>query len=398
MAPTPTEFRIEIPDATLRDLKDRLARTRLPADYANDDWSYGTNGAWLRGALEHWRDRYDWRVHEAAMNRFRHYRVELDGVPVHFVRAPGRGPNPLPLVLSHGWPWTFWDLHRVIGPLSDPAAHGGDPADAFEVIVPSMPGFGFSTPVRRTGVNFWTTADLWHRLMTEVLGFDRYAAQGGDWGALTTTQLGHKYADRGVVGIHLSTVAPLSLFNHERPWDVTGGMLAPPGLTPEQRHAFLAWQERIAAHVAVQVLDPQTLAVGLNDSPAGLLAWLVERRRSWGDCRKGLESAFPLEFLLTTATLYWVTESFATSARFYAEAARHRWAPSHDGRLVDAPTGISYFENDGTVGLGTGMESMFNLVFSRRHEEGGHFAPAEVPERIVADVRATFRELRRRAT
>lgn len=392
----PERFEIRVTDEVLADLRERLRRTRWPHDYANDDWSYGTNAPVLRELVAYWLDGYDWRAAEAAINRHAHWRVDVAGLPIHFVRAPGRGPKPLPLILSHGWPWTFWDLHRVIGPLSDPAAHGGDPADAFEVIVPSMPGFGYSTPLSRTGVNFWTTADLWHRLMTEVLGFDRYAAQGGDWGALTTTQLGHKYAD-SLYGIHLSTLAPLSLFNHERPWDITAGTLAPAGLGPEERERFLAWQRRIASHVAVQILDPQTLAYGLHDSPVGLLAWLLERRRSWGDCRRGVVETFGRDFLITTTMLYWVTDSFVTSARFYAEAARHLWQPSHAGTpLVAAPTGISVFRHDGTVGLGAGMESLFNVVLQREHDVGGHFAPVEAPERIVDDIRATFRPLRTR--
>jgi len=388
------KFRVDIPQERLADLQRRLEQARFPHDYANDDWSYGTPLGSLRTLVDYWREGYDWRAQERAINAFDHYRVDVDGLPIHFVRAPGKGPSPLPLILSHGWPWTFWDLHRVIGPLSDPAAHGGDPADAFEVIVPSMPGFGFSTPLSRTGINFWTTADVWHRLMTEVLGFQRYAAQGGDWGALTTTQLGHKYA-ASLYGIHLSTVAPLSLFNHERPWDVTGGMLAPPGLGNAERTAFLAWQQRIAAHVAVQVLDPQTLSYAMHDSPVGLLAWLIERRRAWGDCRAGLERAFDRDFLLTTAMLYWLTDSFVTSARFYAEAARNLWQPSHSrSPMVEAATGISHFSHDGTVGLGAGMESMFNLVFQQTHESGGHFAPAEAPEAIVSDLREMFRPLR----
>lgn len=388
------QFSVDLPQARLDDLRERLERARFPHDYANDDWSYGTNAGYLRELVEYWRDGFDWRAQERAINRFHHYRTQVDGIPVHFIRVPGRGPAPMPLILSHGWPWTFWDLHKVIGPLADPAAHGGDPADAFEVIVPSMPGFGFSTPLTRTGINFWTTADLWHTLMTRTLGFERYAAQGGDWGALTTTQLGHKYA-ASLHGIHISTVAPLALFNHERPWDVTGGMLAPASFDAAQRAAFLAWQGRIASHVAVHVLDPQTLAYAMHDSPVGLLAWLIERRRAWGDCREGLEAAFDRDFLLTTATLYWLTDSFVTSVRFYAEAARNLWQPAHAlAPMVQAPTGISHFTHDGTVGLGTGMESLFNLVFQRHHEHGGHFAPAEAPQAIVQDIRDMFRPMR----
>lgn len=388
------EIRFEASEERLADLRDRLARARFPHDYANDDWSYGVSGAYLRDLVAYWRDGYDWPAQLAAINGFRHYRTTIDGVPVHFIREPGRGPAPMPLILSHGWPWTFWDLHRVIRPLADPAAFGGDPADAFEVIVPSMPGFGLSTPLAQTGVNFWTTADLWHRLMTKVLGFERYAAEGGDWGALTTTQLGHKYADE-LHGILISTVAPLTLFNHERPWDITAGTMAPAGLSEDEREAFLTWQRRIAAHVCVQVLDPQTLAYGLHDSPVGLLAWLIERRRSWGDCREGLEAAFDRDFLLTTTMIYWLTDSFVTSARFYAEAARHQWQPSHDRQpLVPVPTGISHFAGDGTTGLGVGASPLFNLVQERRHAKGGHFAPVEAPDAIVQDIRDMFRPMR----
>lgn len=393
---TPERFSISIPAARLDDLRDRLRRTRFAPDYANENWSYGTEGGYLRELVAYWAEDYDWRAQEAVMNLWPHYRVVLDDVPIHYMHVRGRGPAPMPLILSHGWPWTFWDLHAVIGPLTDPAAYGGDPADAFDVVVPSMPGFGFSTPLTRPGVNFWTTADLWQKLMTEVLGYPRYAAQGGDWGALTTTQLGHRYA-ASLYGIHLSTVAPLSLFNHERPWDITAGTLAPDTLSEAEKRAFLKWQERIAAHVAVQVLDPQTLAYAMHDSPAGLLAWLIERRRTWGDCRNGLEATFDRDFLLTTASLYWFTDSFVTSARFYAEAARHLWSPSHTrSPLVEAPTAISHFVHDGTTGLGGGMETMFNLKWQRTHNQGGHFAPVEVPATIVTDIREAFRSARTR--
>ncbi|MBB4633860.1 epoxide hydrolase family protein [Sphingosinicella soli] len=388
-------IRFEAPKDRLADLHERLARTRTPHDYANDDWSYGVNGADLAALVSFWRDDYDWESQLRDINSFSHYRTVIDDVPIHFIREPGKGPAPMPIILSHGWPWSFWDWHQVIRPLADPAAFGGNPEDAFEVIVPSMPGFGLSTPLSKTGINFWTTADIWHHLMSKTLGFERYAAGGGDWGALTTTQLGHKYAGH-LYGIHLSTVAPLSLFNHERPWDITAGTLAPTDLRPDERKAFLAWQERIAAHVCVQILDPQTLAYALHDSPVGLLAWLVERRRSWGDCRDGLESAFDRTFLITSAMIYWLTDSFVTSARFYAEAARNPWQPSHDlSPMVQAPTGISHFLHDGTTGLGAASLPMFNLTFERRHERGGHFAPAEVPDTIIEDIRAMFRPLRR---
>ncbi|CAN5132814.1 epoxide hydrolase [soil metagenome] len=390
------DFSIHVAQETLDDLRSRLERTIFPHDVGNDDWSYGTNGAYLRELVDYWLHDYDWREQERRINAFRHYRTVIDDVPVHFIREPGQGPHPIPLILSHGWPWTFWDLHKIIQPLANPAAFGGDPEDAFEVIVPSLPGFGFSTPLKQTGINFWKTSDLWHKLMTQVLGFERFAAQGGDWGATITMQLGHKY-ERDLIGLHLTMVCPLTMFNHERPWDVTGGMMAPPGLSDEKREAFLAWQRRIASHVAVQVLDPQTLSYGLHDSPAGLLAWLVERRRSWSCLDGNIEGRFDKDFLITTAMIYWISQSFVTSARFYAEAARNPWSPSHDGNpSIRVPVGISNMLSDGTAGPGFNDRSMFgNIIFTRDQPNGGHFGPAEIPERIVADIRETFRSLRK---
>src|SRR5712664_4532586 len=215
-------FKIAVPDAVLTDLRERLSRVRYPVDFANENWAYGTNRAYLEEMVAYWRDQYDWRKHEAEINRFAHYRTTIDGVPIHFIHEPGKGPKPIPLILSHGWPWTFWDLHKVIHPLADPVAFGGDPADAFDVIVPSLPGFGFPGPL--TGfpdVNFWKVADLWHTLMTETLGYEKYAAGGCDIGSLVTGQLGHKYADE-LYAIHIGSAPKLSLFNGDRAWDFSG--------------------------------------------------------------------------------------------------------------------------------------------------------------------------------
>ena len=168
----PEAFRIEIPEAKLKDLQRRLGEVNWPLDVENEDWAYGTHGAYLRELVDYWRSGFDWRAQEQAMNAYEHFRVRIEGVPIHFMHVRGKGPNPLPLVLTHGWPWTFWDFHKVVGPLSDPAAHGGDPADAFDVVVPSLPGFTFSTPNETTGQNWWRTADLWVALMRDVLGYD----------------------------------------------------------------------------------------------------------------------------------------------------------------------------------------------------------------------------------
>ena len=223
MAPQAIPFEIDIPESQLTDLRQRLENIHWAPDLENDDWRYGTNGAYLAELVDYWLGTYDWRKQERAMNAYDHFRVELDGSPIHFLHAKGQGPAPLPLILSHGWPWTFWDFEKVIGPLSDPAAYGGDPKDAFDVVVPSLPGFGFSTPLTKTGINWWRTADLWAQLMRDVLGYERFCAHGGDWGSLVTLQLGHRYADR-VHGIHITGIAPLDIFSGERPWAIGGAL------------------------------------------------------------------------------------------------------------------------------------------------------------------------------
>jgi pimeloyl-ACP methyl ester carboxylesterase len=395
-------FTIAISDEAIEDLKRRLEATRFPDDFANDDWRYGTPTAYLKSLVDYWLGEYDWRAAEREMNGFRHFRADLDGVPVHFIHQKSKVPGAIPLIVSHGWPWCFWDMRHIIGPLTDPAAHGGDPADAFDVIVPSLPGFGFSTPLRTPGINWWRTADLWQKLMTEGLGHERYGASGGDWGALVTAQLGHKYA-ASLYGVHMMHAIPLTLFNTERPWDITGGALVPPAIRGELREALHARQRRIASHVAVQVLDPQTLANGLNDSPAGLLSWLVERRRAWGDTHGDVESRFPKEHLITTTMLYWLTGSVHTSARYYAEAARHPWTPSHDRMpAVEAPTGLTFLggEKDPAVDdpvaafQASERARVYNLHQVTSHPTGGHFGHYEEPGAVVDAIRCLFRALR----
>ena len=208
-------FRVDVPDEVLNDLQARLKLTRWADDFANEGWQYGTNTAYLKELVAYWIDGYDWRKQERAINAYPQFRTEIDGVPIHFIHVRGKGPNPKPLILSHGWPWTFWEYRKVIGPLSDPGAHGGDPADAFDVVVPSLPGYGFSTPLRKPGVNFWRTSGLWVKLMEE-LGYPRFAAHGADWGALITADLGHRYPER-VMGVHFTMMLPLDLFSGGTP-------------------------------------------------------------------------------------------------------------------------------------------------------------------------------------
>src|SRR5690348_1247367 len=311
LQPTP----IHVSDERLSDLRTRLKRTRWPVGAGNDDWYYGVGRTYLEELVDYWLSAYDWRKAEAAINRYEHYQVNVNGVPVHFMRKAGVGPHPIPLILTHGWPWTFWHWSKVIDALADPGVHGGDPAEAFDVVVPSFPGFGFSGPLtHRPDMNFWKVADLWHTLMTDVLGHERYAAGGCDVGAMVTGQLGHKYADE-LYGIHIGSGQKLTLFNGDRGWDLSGGRPIPEGLPPEVHAQVVAFERRFAVHLAAHMLAPSTLAYGLTDSPAGMLAWILERWISWSDNAGDIETVFTQDDLLTHAMIYWVTASIGTSIR-----------------------------------------------------------------------------------
>ncbi|MFJ4653993.1 epoxide hydrolase family protein [Nocardia sp. NPDC088792] len=396
---------IHVSDAVLDDLRLRLRLTRWSDDAGNADGYYGVRRDLLEELVEYWRTDFDWRAAEARINAYDHYRVEIDGVPVHFMHKPGVGPNPTPLILTHGWPWTFWHWSKVVDALADPAAHGGDPAEAFDVIVPSFPGFGFSTPVeKRPDLNFWKVADLWHTLMTEVLGHPRYAAAGCDVGALVTGQLGHKYAAE-LLGIHIGSGQRLDLFNGDRAWDITGGRPLPDGVPQPVRDRIIELEHRFAVHLATQMLAPSTLAHGLSDSPAGMLAWILERWITWSDCGGDIESVFSKDELLTHATIYWATNSIGSSIRIYANHNRYPWTPDHDRHPpIEVPTGITFVAHENPPGVSTDQRveaylasdraDWYNLVNLTAHDHGGHFIPWEIPELWVQDLRRTFRDRR----
>ncbi|MEZ4282645.1 MAG: epoxide hydrolase [Myxococcota bacterium] len=402
----PERFEISIPESDLADLRVRLERFRAAPDYGNADWRYGMEGGSLRSLVDAWLDAYDWRAAEAEMNRYEHWRVTIDGVPIHYMkksaaaaagsaRAAGQGADsraaaarPMPLVLTHGWPWTFWDHRYVVDALADPGAHGGDPADAFDVVVPSLPGFAFSSPLTQTGIGWARTADLWAKLMTEVLGHELFAAAGGDWGAFVTAQLGHKYADR-LYGVYESFPAIPGL---------DYASVAESDYAADEKALYarrLEAEPTAASHMAVHSMDPQTLAYALNDSPAGLLAWIVERRRAWSDCGGDVLRAFTREHLLTTVSLYWLTQTIGSSLRFYWETARQDWKPSHSRKpTIEAPTAMAVLPQDVFPLPRRVVEGHANLQHWRVYSKGGHFGPAEAPGEYVEDVRGFFRRFR----
>ncbi|HIH03252.1 MAG TPA: epoxide hydrolase 1, partial [Methanoregulaceae archaeon] len=302
-------FTVDIPQPVLDDLRERLARTRWPDAVDGAAWDYGTDLDYLRSLAEYWRDWYDWRSAEARVNEFAQFRASIDGLGVHFVHERGRGPDPLPIVLTHGWPDSFYRYRKVIPLLTDPARFGGDPADAFDVVVPSIPGFGFSDRPRERGVTSVRVAALWARLMTDVLGYERYGAAGGDLGSTITQYLALSQPG-SVAGIHLTDIGFYFL---------NAGQ---PDLSEAERQyvsSIQQWWMQEGAYAMLHSTRPQTLAYGLADSPAGVAAWLVEKFRAWSDCEGDVERRFPRDDLLTHIMLYWVTGTIASAIRLYYE-------------------------------------------------------------------------------
>lgn len=377
-------FDIAFPESALEELRARLRATRWPDIVGPDDWRYGVPQAWMRDMVDYWVDEWDWDAAAAAMNRFEHTRVVVDDLPIHVMRVAGTGSDPIPLVLTHGWPWTFWDFRTVVEPLADPAAHGGGSAPAFDVYVPSLPGFAFSTPLTVAGIDVPAVARLWVRVMAEGFGIDRFAAHGGDWGSLVTAQLAHAHAEH-LIGAHQTL-----------PWipGVDRRSLGPDAWADDEawmRERIREVDPLITSHRLVHTLDPQTLAYGLADSPVGTAAWLWERRRNWSDCDGDVEAVFDREHLCTTAALYWCTGAITSSLRIYHEQFRKPWPLAHQRTpRLEAPTGVTLFRRDLVFLPRRLYEEQSDLRRWSVHPRGGHFAPMEQPEILVDEIRAFF--------
>jgi microsomal epoxide hydrolase len=384
MAQGKTEpFKIQISDEVLKDLRERLDRTRFPDEVPDTGWEYGSNLAYIKELVEYWRTRYDWRKHEAELNRFAHFRTDIDGLSIHFIHEPGRGPNPKPLLLSHGWPGSVYEFMKIIPLLTDPGAHGGDPNQSFTVIAPSLPGYGFSDHARTRAMNIQAIAEIFHKLMTEVLGYKRYCAQGGDWGSAITSRLGEAHGD-SLYGIHVNLV-------------FVGGQTQRTGELGEDEKVFLAdmdhFRREETGYQQIQGTKPQTLAYGLNDSPAGLAAWITEKFRTWTDCGGDLERRVSKDELLTNITIYWVTQSINSSTRLYYEARHHPWRPDRDKR-IETPTAAAIFPGEILKPPRQWAERAFNIVRWTVMPSGGHFAAMEEPKLLADDIRAFFSGLK----
>ncbi|MGH9026907.1 MAG: epoxide hydrolase family protein [Acidimicrobiia bacterium] len=378
-----TPFRIDVPDTVLDDLEARLANTRYSAAVDGAGWDYGTDRVYLEELCGYWRDDYDWRRHEASLNAFEQFTTDIDGERVHFLHVRSPVDSAFPLLLTHGWPGSVAEFLKVLGPLTDPLAHGGDAADAFHVVAPSLPGYGFSGPTHRKGWDSRRVAAAWAQLMAG-LGYERYGAQGGDWGALVSTQLALLDPDR-CRGLHLNMVVA-----GPPPGDDMSGLSA-----GDQRGlADMAYyMEHESGYAKIQQTRPQSVGYGLDDSPAGLAAWIVEKFRSWSDCGGDVERSFTKDELLTNVMLYWVTNTAASSARLYYETTKSgRFGPGNE--RVTVPTACAVFPRELFRPPRAWAERSFNLKRWTEMPRGGHFAAMEEPELLVDDVRAFFREVR----
>ena len=386
----PEPFRINIPQQRLDEMNRRLMTIEWPGDFGNADWHYGVEQEWLREMASYWATEFDWRAQEAAMNAFPHYRVQIDGVPIHFIHLRSGRPDAIPIILTHGWPWTFWDWAKLIEPLSK----GTSECPPFDVIVPSLPGFGFSSPLRTTGLNVRAIAKLWVRLMSDVLGYERFCAAGGDWGALITAELGHAHPER-LLAVHFTLVAfpgmDLVAINEadyaaDEQW-----------MLDRNRESL----PTIVSHVAVQASDPQTLAYGLADSPIGTAAWLWERRRAWSDGAGDILAPQGRDFLCTTASLYWLTNTMGSSFRIYKETLKNvdgrlmmDWPPLND-RLpsIPVPTGVAVAPKEVALKPRSVAAARSDLRRWQVMERGGHFLPAEDPQALVREYQIFFGEV-----
>ncbi|MEP6730115.1 MAG: epoxide hydrolase family protein [bacterium] len=378
-----TPFSIHVEAEILSDLRARIRNTRWPDSAPGGAWEQGTDLEYLRQLLTYWADGFDWRSQERALNAAHQFRADVDGVQIHFVHERARNGHGIPLILTHGWPSTFAELLPLVPLLTDPAAHGID-GPAFDVVIPSLPGYGFSERPAQMGVNYRHVARLWHRLM-QGLGYQRYGAQGGDFGAGVTTFMALDDPEP-MIGIHLSNleIAPYT-GRGSRP-------LSEAEASYRARNAEF-WQAEFG-YKAIQSTKPQTLGYGLNDSPAGLAAWILEKWHAWADSRGNLDARFSRDFLLTTVTLYWVTQTITSSMRDYFDNdnIRFRVTPGPE-EMVSVPTAIAVFANT-FVDEGTPprewAERLYNVRRWTQMPSGGHFAPVEEPELLARDIAAFF--------
>ncbi|MGW3941561.1 epoxide hydrolase family protein [Streptomyces phaeochromogenes] len=384
-------FVLGIPQSDLDDLNARLDLTRWPDELPGVGWEYGVPRDYLKELARYWRHTYDWRAAEARLNEWPQFTTTIDGTNVHFAHIRSPEPDATPLIITHGWPGSIVEFLDVVGPLTDPRAHGGDPADAFHVVLPSIPGFGLSGPTRDTGWELRRVGAAFAELM-DRLGYPRFGAQGGDWGAGISRELGRAFPDR-VIGVHLNLLPGAHASAEPTPEELAA-------LSPPERDKTLAswrrneeWTRERLGYATVQMTRPQTLSYGLTDSPVGQLAWIVEKFKEWTDSHDRPEDAVDRDQLLTNVMLYWLTGTAGSSARIYYERA-HAAGWGEPVQPSTAPTALAVFPWDNFIPLRHVADRTENIVRWTEFDRGGHFAAMEEPDLLVGDVRAFFRELR----
>jgi len=381
---SPRPFRVAIPQKTIDHILTRVRETHWPDRLETDDWRYGANWDYMKELATYWTTRYDWRKAEARLNSFPQFKARVEDFDIHFYHVRGTGPRPMPIVLTHGWPGSVVEFLDAIGPLTDPAGHGGSAEDSFDVVVPSLPGYGFSSKPQGKPVGPPTTARLWHRLMREVLGYSRYGAQGGDWGAFVTIQLGRQFPE-DLTGIHLNAGFARPVPEAEQ--------------TEEQR----AWYRASAAYRDLEMdyarehqHKPETVAFALSDNPLGAAAWIIEKFKGWSDSDNNIEKAFTKDQLLTNIMIYLVTGTEGTGVWYYRGNADESRAQGPVTGKIQVPTGFAAFPKEMTALAPPRsiLERDFNLTHYTKMPRGGHFGCFEQPELMVRDIRDFFRTVR----
>ncbi|MEU6124474.1 epoxide hydrolase family protein [Streptomyces sp. NPDC047123] len=384
-------YRIDIPQEDLDDLHARLDGTRWPDELPGVGWAYGVPRDYLRELADHWRHTYDWRAAEAALNEWPQFTTTIDGANVHFAHLRSPEPDATPLLMTHGWPGSIVEFADVVGPLTDPRAHGGDPADAFHLVLVSIPGFGLSGPTTETGWEFRRVAAASAELMAR-LGYERYGVQGGDWGAGISREHGRVRPEH-VIGVHLNLLPNAAPTREPDEAELAA-------LGPDERARTLASWDRMRAwlkdrqgYADLQSTRPQTLAYALTDSPVGQLAWIAEKFKEWTDSEDRPEDAVDRDQLLTNVMLYWLTGTAGSSARIYYERAHaDYWGEPPEPSAT--PTALADFPRDNFIPLRHIADRTNNIVQWTTYDRGGHFAAMEQPELLVADIRTFFRTLR----
>ncbi|MEU0854742.1 MULTISPECIES: epoxide hydrolase family protein [Streptomyces] len=384
-------FRVAVPEGELEDLRSRLDRTRWPDELPGAGWEYGVPVSYLRELARYWRHEYDWRAAETRLNRWPQFTTAIDGANLHFAHIRSPEPDATPLIITHGWPGSLVEFERIAGPLTDPRAHGADPADAFDLVLPSIPGFGFSGPTREKGWEYRRVAAAFAELMSR-LGYGRYGAQGGDWGAAVSRELGRVRPDR-VIGVHLNLLPGAGATAEPTPEELAALTPAEQQRTRASWERMRAWSREQQGYADIQSTRPHTLGYGLSDSPIGQLAWITEKFKEWTDSADRPEDAVDRDHLLTNVMLYWLTNTATSAARLYYERA-HAPYWGHPPEPSLTPTAFASFPRENFIALRHVAERTDNIVRWTEFDRGGHFAAMEQPELLVGDIRAFFRDLR----